>query len=96
MLNWKTYDPTWLVELATNCHPEQTWLEEALSKCTRAAQVSDAYIYFVDPSDPNEPGSEWQFEQNIVLEHPTDGDLVLDILKGHRVGGVEFLQRLPG
>ena len=50
-------------------------------------------LYFVDPRRPNQPGSDWQFEENIILEHPTEGDLVLDILKGHRVGGVEFLGR---
>jgi hypothetical protein len=39
-------------------------------------------------------GSEWQIETNIVLEHPTEGDLVLDILKGQRVGGVETTSKI--
>jgi hypothetical protein len=50
--------------------------------------------YFVDPQRPNEQGSEWQFLENVVMEHPTDGTIVLDILKDGRVGGVEFVDRI--
>jgi hypothetical protein len=37
-----------------------------------------------------------QFVTNLILEHPTEGELVLDILTEHRVGGVEFLPRIVG
>jgi hypothetical protein len=93
-MQWKPYDPEWLVALARQSRPDQPWLAEALSKCTRAVQESRAYIYFVEPAHPNEPGSEWRFEENVVLEHPTEGELVLDVLEGARIGGVEFLKRL--
>lgn len=96
MLNWKRYDPTWLVDLAAKSRPELEWLPEALSRCTQAAQESDAYIHFIDPLNANEPKSEWQFKENVILEHPEHGELVLDILSGNRIGGVEFLRRLPG
>ena len=96
MLNWNKYDPTWLVDLAVQTRPELKWLPDALSKCRQAAQESDAYIYFVEPSHANEFKSEWQFKENIILEHSEHGELVLDILQGNRVGGVEFLRRLPG
>jgi hypothetical protein len=43
------------------------------------------------PAKSKSTGSQWQFEENIILEDPERGDLVLDILKGQRVGGVEFL-----
>jgi hypothetical protein len=39
-------------------------------------------------------GSQWQFDENIILEDLERGDLVLDILTGQRVGGVEFLAEL--
>ena len=55
-----------------------------------------AYIYFVDPSNANQPDSEWQFEENIVLDDPLHGERVLDILKGRRVGGVEILKHREG
>jgi hypothetical protein len=93
-MQWKTYDPGWLVAIARESRPDEPWLAEALARCTCAAEESRAYVYFVDPAHPNEPGSEWQLEENILLAHPREGDLVLDILRGLRVGGVEFLKRL--
>ena len=51
-------------------------------------------LHFVDPARPNEPGSDWQFGENLILEHPLEGDLVLDVLKGNRIGGVEFLSKV--
>ena len=93
-MNWEPYDPTWLVDAARQLCPEEPWLPAALERCTRALHESRAYVYFVDPANPNAPGSEWQFVENIVLDHPIEGDLVLDILTDRRVGGVEFLSRL--
>jgi hypothetical protein len=94
MLEWKPYDPTWLVEAVSRCCPDRAWLRDALSKCTMAGQKSKAYIYFVDASNPNKPGSQWQFEENIVVDDPIHGELVLDILKGRRVGGVEIIKEI--
>jgi len=92
---WKEYDPTWLVALAREQLPEEVWLPEALAKCTRCVHESVAYIYFVDgPTNANQPGSEWQFEINMELHSPTEGWIVLDILKGQRVGGVEFVSKI--
>jgi hypothetical protein len=48
----------------------------------------------VNPDNPNKAGSEWQFETNILLEHPSEGTLVLDVLKGQRIGGVETIDRI--
>jgi hypothetical protein len=48
----------------------------------------------VSPSDPNRPGSEWRFEENILPEHPREGMVTLNILQDRRVGGVEFGNRL--
>lgn len=96
----KPYDPTWLVSTAKSELPTEFWLHEALSRCTRAVMVDPAYIHFVNPSLPNQPGSEWQFDSNIILIDKKEGELVLDILKesnpgaGRRVGGVEFIARL--
>ena len=94
MSDWKSYDPTWLVELAKEQLPEETWLPAALAACTMARQESAAYIHFVTRADPEEPGSEWQVQTDFTLKHPTEGELVLDILEGNRVGGVEFVAKL--
>jgi hypothetical protein len=93
-MNWKSYDPTWLVRLARESCPREPWLAEALARCTRAIEESRAYLRFVDAADPSQPDSEWQFERNLVLEDRSEGVLVLDVLRGGRVGGVEFLGRL--
>lgn len=92
--NWAPYDPDWLVELAGMQHPDKPWLREALKECTQCRQESKAYLHFVDPRRPNTPGSEWQFETNLELDSCSEGWIILDILKGHRVGGVEFVDKL--
>jgi hypothetical protein len=51
-------------------------------------------IHFANPRRPNRSGSEWQFERNLTLEDPKQGELTLDVLKGNRVGGIEFLDVL--
>jgi hypothetical protein len=91
---WRAYDPGWLVELARRQHPDKPWLAEALTQCTRVRRESNAYLRFVSPRRPNKPGSAWQFAENVLLEDEAAGDLVLDVLKHQRVGGVEFLSRL--
>ena len=92
---WRRYDPSWLAELARQQHPDKPWLAKALAECIRAQRESEAYLRFVSARRPNQPGSAWQFAENLTLEHETEGDLVLDILTHQRIGGVEFLSRLP-
>jgi hypothetical protein len=93
-MEWQPYDPAWLVALARETMPDAPWLAAALAQCTRASQERRAYLYFVDPARANEPGAAWQFAENVVLHHPREGSLVLDVLKDGRIGGVEFLNRL--
>ena len=88
---WMDYDPSWLVELARQQEPRLVW---ALMKCTIAFVESKAYIHFVHPASPNQPGSEWQFDRNVSLHHPLDGHVVLDVLTDGRIGGLEFIDRL--
>ena len=90
-MKWEPYDPAWLAEIARHEMPEETWLIKALTQCTRAWTSCTTYIHFVDPTNPNKLGSEWQFKQNLMFH---DGRLVLDVLKDGRIGGVEFLDRL--
>ncbi len=86
MRRWKSYDPQWLVDLAMEQVPSETELHDALRNCTKIRGD-----YFVDSSRPNKPGSEWQFDRNVTLDHPELGYIVLDILKDGRVGGIEYL-----
>jgi hypothetical protein len=86
---WEPYDPSALVELAREQHPEEVWLPDALAACSRGRRESEAYIHFVDPDS-----SGWRFDRNLQLESPSDGLIVLDILTNHRIGGVEFVDKL--
>ena len=87
--DWQPYDPEWLVRLATDQHPDAPWLPGSLRACRHVRPETRAYVHFVDPATPA-----WRFAGNIVLESPEHGTLVLDILEGEVVGGVEFLNRL--
>ncbi|MFH0925667.1 MAG: hypothetical protein V1872_08570 [bacterium] len=92
-MKYKTelYDPTWLVNLAKKEYLKEIWLYEELKKCTQKLLISDdpAMIYFVNPANPNELNSEWQHETCIVLRSYKEGDIVIDILKGNKIGGIE-------
>ena len=92
--NWKTYNPQWLIDIANEQIPDKPEIILALSNCVKAKTESKAYIYFVNGDNPNEPDSEWQFKENIVLEDKTHGTIILDVLKGNQIGGVEFLKYL--
>ena len=94
MSDWKPYDPAWLIDLAKEQLPEETWLPAALAACTMAKQDSTAYIHFVKAAESEEPSSEWEAQRDLTLKHPTEGELVLDILEGNRVGGLEFMDKL--
>jgi len=93
-MDWEPYDPAWLVDWVRENVPGEPWLADALARCTRAREESRAYLCFVDNADANGPGAEWRFASNVVLEHPKEGTLVLDVLADRRIGGIEFLRRL--
>ena len=93
-MEWEDFDPEWLAKLAEEQFPEEAWLPAALRKCVKHFKESKAYFYFVSPDNVNQPGSLWQFRRNIILHDKKEGDLVIDILKDNRIGGIEFLSRL--
>ncbi len=91
--SWDTYDPAWLVSLAREQYPNEAWLANALARCIRAKKYN-GYVYFVDSANGNRPGAAGQFERNIVLNDPELGEIVVDILQGDRVGGIEMWARI--
>ena len=90
----ETYDPSWLIKIAKEQIPEETEIIESMNKCTSGFWESRAYIYFVDRQNANEEGSEWQFDRNIMLTDKKKGEIILDILIGNKIGGIEFLKYL--
>ncbi|MEM9547848.1 MAG: hypothetical protein AAGA77_17830 [Bacteroidota bacterium] len=88
---WQVYDPQWLIDLAKEQIPDKPEIILALSKCIKANVESRTFIYFVNGDLPNQPNAEWQFDQCIQLEDKEKGTIILDVLKGNRIGGIEFL-----
>jgi hypothetical protein len=91
--DWRDYDPTWLVDLAKEQHPNEPDMHTALAACTRA-YGDIPYIYFIDSKQTNKLGAEWQIGTSFSLDHPEQGELVVDRMKDGRIGGIEFLGEL--
>ncbi|MBC8351419.1 MAG: hypothetical protein H8E66_05500 [Planctomycetes bacterium] len=89
-----SFDPTWLIELASQDRPDLAWLPDQLARCTYGTWTNACYVKFVDSTNANQPGAEWQYRESVELFHPQRGALHLDILKDGRVGGIEFYDRL--
>ena len=83
-----------IIALLKKQEPNRLDLIEELEKLERKKWKRQPYIYFVSSEKPNQPDSEWQFEENIILEHETEGTIVLDILKDGRIGGIEFVSQI--
>jgi uncharacterized protein YuzE len=49
-----------------------------------------SYSSFIPSEKGNFLGSEWQFDENIILEDDVEGTIVLDVLLNGKVGGIEF------
>ena len=84
-----------IVELIRKQEPERVDLIDQLRKQIKGSIDIKAYVQFVNSDKPNQKGSEWQFDENIILEHETEGTIVLDILKDGRIGGIEFINQIP-
>lgn len=83
-----------LVEAVQDQAPEFGWLAKALCNCETGEWESPAYVGYVSRHHPSQPGAEWQFETNVVLHHKEFGTVVLDVLKGNRLSGIEFVDRI--
>ena len=89
------FDIEWIIELIKEQEPDRLDLIDQLKKSDKQKGIRQPYIRFVSGERPNRPGSGWQFDENIVLEHETEGTIVLDILKDGRIGGIEFVNQIP-
>lgn len=57
-----------IIALISEQYPERDDLIRAIRLCNDGQWESPAYVHFVNRSRPNEEGSEWQFDENIILE----------------------------
>ncbi|MCU7552848.1 hypothetical protein OCK74_27260 [Chitinophagaceae bacterium LB-8] len=80
-----------IITLVKKQEPERADVIEALQKCSGGKWTSKGYYQFINSKNANEPGAAWQIDESIVLEQENKGDIVLDILKDGRIGGIEFI-----
>ncbi|PWW25390.1 MULTISPECIES: hypothetical protein [unclassified Chryseobacterium] len=83
-----------VIEFIIYSLPEDSILKCNLENISPGKWHSKAYYQFVDSTHANTPGSKWIFKENIILEHPKLGTLVLDILEKDQLGGIEFYELL--
>lgn len=88
------FDITWIIDLIKEQEPGRIDLVEQLEKSEIRGWIRQPYVRFVSDENAKQPGAEWQFEGNLVLEHETEGTIVLDILKDGRIGGIEFIDQI--
>ena len=88
------YNLDWIIELVKQQEPERHDILNGLLNCKNGVWRNNAYLQFVDSKNANQPGAEWQIDDSIVFEHKTEGDIVIDLLKGGRIGGIEFISRI--
>jgi hypothetical protein len=81
-----------IIELVKEQQPEREDVIFALTNAIDGHWESKAYYKFVSSKNANKISAEWQFDENIVLEHDTLGTIVLDYLKDKRIGGIEFIK----
>ncbi len=87
------FDPSGLPELALEKYPSHPWVAEALRACTVQWAKDALYSHFIAPAAR---ATEWKFQCTLMLDCPKRGGLAIDILKGHRIGGIEFLDAVMG
>jgi hypothetical protein len=71
--------------------PERKDIIIALQNCDDGYWASRSYYQFVNTINSNKAGSDWQNEECLVIETENEGDIVIDILKDGRIGGIEFI-----
>ncbi len=87
----RSYDPTWIVDLAKQQYPEDLRLHMALASCTRVVRYCDCgcgAAYFVDLSSET-AGEESDFGMQVVLNREDGPAVVVDLLPDGRVASIE-------
>jgi hypothetical protein len=70
-----------IVKLIEDQETDRLDLIKQLRKADLKNRIRQGYIRFEYSDRTIKPDSEWQIEESIVLEHATEGTIVIDILK---------------
>lgn len=80
-----------LLDLMQEQEPERAEVMEQLKSLGDKKYVRQAYIYLLSP----EQRKDEEVKESITLEHEVEGTLVLDVLSGGRLLGVELVNCIP-
>lgn len=100
----RKYDPAWMIEAIDNYGSILDEIEDKSemlrlikdtilnSKVVKSRQEDEQYcqFYYVDPKNPNQPGSEWQHKDCVTIQVDV-ADFTFDLLQNGRIGGVEIV-----
>ena len=81
-----------IIEIVRQQEPSRQDIINALRECKGGRWRGNAYFQFVDSTNANNIGAIWQIEENIVIEHPEKGTIIIDFLKDKKIGGLEFYE----
>jgi len=80
-----------IIELVKDQYPDREDLIMGLKNAIGGHWSNKAYFQFVDSTNANQQGSEWQHDTCIIVD---EANIVIDLLKDGRIGGIEFLSLL--
>lgn len=80
-----------LIELVREQAPERLELVKQLEQSVFRKWIRQPYVQFVSDENADGPGS---IRESIVIEHPSEGTMVVDVLKDGRIGGIEFVNQI--
>ena len=83
-----------IIKILKNEEKKNENLINSLQNFSGGKWKNKAYYQFVNSINPNQVGSEWQFQDNIIIEHKEIGTIVIDLLKRNKIGGIEFINQL--
>jgi hypothetical protein len=80
-----------IIDLVRVEHPDRQDVITGLQNSPVGHWQSKAYYQFVDSTNANQVGAEWQHKDCLVI---VEVDIVIDLLKDGRIGGIEFISFL--
>lgn len=87
----ETFNINEIIKLVMEQEPDRQDLIKALLETKGGYWSGNGYYQFVDSKYANQAGADWQHDESIVLEQENGGDIVIDLIKDGRVGGIEFI-----
>ncbi len=84
----------WLIDAINKDVSNPEILVKQLEELTIKEWIKQPYIYIVSKENTSQKNVQNQFNASIILEHKTEGTIILDMLKDGRISGFELYKEL--